>query len=203
MTVAALYVQKGGSYWNLLGVDAWDQERDARQYNGPWPVVAHPPCERWGAFWSGAFGTTEKRFALGDDGGCFASALASVRAWGGVLEHPNRTRAYAAFGLAMPPAEGGWVRADEHGWCCQVEQGNYGHEARKPTWLYSVGCDLPALIWGASAPPIPQHRSERWRARAAKDGVCVLLSKKQRAHTPAPFRDLLIGMARSVRRAAA
>ena len=27
-TIAALYVQRGGSYWNLPGVDAWDEARD-------------------------------------------------------------------------------------------------------------------------------------------------------------------------------
>ena len=29
MTVAALFVEKNGTYWDLPGVDAWDQERDA------------------------------------------------------------------------------------------------------------------------------------------------------------------------------
>ena len=43
MTVAALYVEKGGVYYGLPDVDPWDEERDARLYAGPWPVVAHPP----------------------------------------------------------------------------------------------------------------------------------------------------------------
>ena len=42
--VAALYVEKGGVYYGLPGVDPWDEERDARLYDGPWRVVAHPPC---------------------------------------------------------------------------------------------------------------------------------------------------------------
>lgn len=46
MTVAALYVQTNGVYFGLDDVDPWDEKRDARLYDGPWPVVAHPPCEQ-------------------------------------------------------------------------------------------------------------------------------------------------------------
>ncbi len=45
--IAALFVQTGGVYFGLPNVDPWDVKRDARQYAGPWPVVAHPPCSRW------------------------------------------------------------------------------------------------------------------------------------------------------------
>lgn len=51
--IAALYVQTGGCYFGLPGVDPWDEARDARKYAGPYPVVAHPPCQRWGKFWAG------------------------------------------------------------------------------------------------------------------------------------------------------
>ena len=43
--VAALFVEKGGCYYGLNGVDPWPAGRDARLYNGPHPVVAHPPCQ--------------------------------------------------------------------------------------------------------------------------------------------------------------
>jgi hypothetical protein len=43
--IAALYVQTGGCYFNLPDVEPWDEARDARKYAGPWPVVAHPPCQ--------------------------------------------------------------------------------------------------------------------------------------------------------------
>lgn len=52
-TIAALYVQRNGIYWNRPDIDAWDEQRDARLYDGPLPVVAHPPCQRWGRYWSG------------------------------------------------------------------------------------------------------------------------------------------------------
>jgi hypothetical protein len=53
-TVAALYVEPQGCYVGVPGVDPWDEARDARTYAGPHPVVAHPPCQRWGRFWHGS-----------------------------------------------------------------------------------------------------------------------------------------------------
>lgn len=91
-------------------------------------------------------------YRVGDDGGCFAHALLCVRAFGGVLEHPALSYAFNMFGLAKPPKDGGWIPAgDDKGWVCAVEQGNYGHRARKETWLYSAGCMLPNLRWGKSS----------------------------------------------------
>ena len=37
--ITALYVQKDGAYYGIDGVDPWDEERDARLYDGPWSVV--------------------------------------------------------------------------------------------------------------------------------------------------------------------
>src|SRR5437868_4706762 len=101
MTIAALYIETGGCYTGLAGVDPWDIERDARLYRGPHRVVAHPPCQRWGRFWHGS---TRKphQFRRGEDGGCFASALTAVRNYGGVLEHPAGSSAWDYFGLAKP-----------------------------------------------------------------------------------------------------
>lgn len=95
MTVAVLYAYADGPYAGLDGVDVWDVTRDARTYAGPHPVVAHPPCERWGRYWHGGPSAKVRR-TKGDDGGCFASALASVRRWGGVLEHPEASMARGA-----------------------------------------------------------------------------------------------------------
>ena len=46
LKVTSLYVQAGGAYYGIPDVDPWDETRDARLYQGPWPVVAHPPCAR-------------------------------------------------------------------------------------------------------------------------------------------------------------
>ena len=41
--VAALFVQENGCYSNLPGVDMWTEGRDARRYDGPWPVAGGGP----------------------------------------------------------------------------------------------------------------------------------------------------------------
>lgn len=93
--VAALFVQPEGCYSRMPGVDPWPESRDARTYAGPHPVVAHPPCATWGRY-------AHKAGGKGNDGGCFASALASVRRWGGILEHPSTSDAWRAFNLVPP-----------------------------------------------------------------------------------------------------
>ncbi len=207
--IAALYVETNGAYYGLEGVDPWDEDRDARKYAGPHPVVAHPPCQRWGKLWAGnpsVIKATGVRKIKGDDGGCFKSALADVRIYGGVLEHPEQSHAWAHFNLNRPPRAGGWIVADFFGgWTCCVEQGRYGHYARKPTWLYAVGTELPELDWGRTKIELDPETVERIGLEKAKRRGEVASSgggvdSTARIHTPEPFRDLLIGMARSVRR---
>ena len=200
--IAALFVLTDGPYANLPGIEVWDEKRDARRYHGPWPVIAHPPCERWGRYWSGGPSAKVKR-KLGDDGNCFYAALNAVRTWNGVLEHPEASHAWRCFGLTPPPHDGGWVPAgDLVGWTCCVEQGHYGHLARKKTWLYAVGVELPSLKWGAAPSGIRLdcgYHSKEERARAVRTGVCQRLSQRQRKLTPIPFRDLLISIVETVK----
>ena len=199
--IAALYVETDGIYYGLPDVDPWDEARDARTYAGPWPVVAHPPCARWGRYWHGGPSVRERK-VKGDDGGCFAAALAAVRAYGGVLEHPEASHAWRAFGLNAPPRYGGWVNADfQGGWTCCVEQGHYGHRARKATWLYAHGVILPSLACGASEAECrldDGYHSAQERRAATRRGVVERLTKQERAATPEAFRDVLMEMARTV-----
>lgn len=205
--IAALYVQPRGVYTDIEGVDPWDEKRDARLYDGPWPVVAHPPCSRWCRL----AGLVEARWGhrRGDDGGCFEAALAAVRRFGGVLEHPAYSDAWAAFDLNAPPTGGGWVNADFFGgWTCYVEQYRYGHPAKKATWLYSVGAELPSLKWGLTpdnvAPATCKHSENRrplvsWCGNHIRSGEHrPRLSSSAASSTPIEFRDVLLAMARSV-----
>ena len=203
--IAALFVETDGCYFNLEGVDPWDEKRDARHYEGPHPVVAHPPCQRWGRYWGGA-PRKPHQYKLGDDGGCFDAALWAVQEFGGVLEHPKDSHAWSHYEINRPPSKGGWVRAhdDRPGWTCCVEQGHYGHMARKATWLYACSgkafIDLPELIWGRSEQRLPAYAVERYGyAKARRIGVMAAIGGKDKTKirnaTPLPFRDLLISIA--------
>lgn len=199
--IAALYVMPKGVYSNREGVDAWDKDRDAKKYDGPYPVVAHPPCARWGRYWNGGPAAKVKK-KLGDDDGCFQAALASVLEYGGVLEHPEGSKAWPAHGINKPPRRGGWVAAIEgrkDAWTCCVEQGHYGHRARKMTWLLYCGSNLPPeLAWGPSSAGVEDLSglSLAERKRRIKTGVCQKMSKNQRMATPEEFAELLIALAK-------
>ena len=188
--VAALFVERGGPYWNLPGVDPWDEERDARTYAGPHPVVAHPPCRTWSNM-----ANCRPEIVVGDDDGCFESALRAVRRWGGVLEHPALTKAWRRFDIPRPPAYG-WATSVEYyehlEWVCEVDQGNYGYGCRKPTWLLYVGANPPPMRWGNSGHPLSAANfggGEKGKKRG---------SRPKRSATPPEFRDVLLAMARSV-----
>ncbi len=196
--IAALFVAEGGAYYGLPDVDPWPESRDARLYAGPWPVVAHPPCERW----SMLANVNAARYGIpvGADGGCFAAALASVRAYGGVLEHPAQSMAWEHFGL-HPAAPRGWSRSflRPREWTTEVCQRNYGHRAEKRTWLLYVGDDPPVLDWSPPPPPLACVSTDRPRAVMDVEHM----GRKERKATPQAFRDVLLAMARSARRVAA
>ena len=192
--VAALYVARGGVYWCRDDIDSWDIERDAKLYDGPWPVVAHPPCARWCRL--AKFVASRGGGAVGDDGGTFAAALASVRRWGGVLEHPAWSMAWAAHGLTAPPARG-WHRDTDGGWACEVSQAAYGHRARKLTWLYYCGeTPPPAVDW--SRPTVTAGVVTGLRANCGR-AVSERVRQKEASATPPAFAELLLRIARGCR----
>jgi hypothetical protein len=196
-TVAALYVDPAGVYANLPDVEVWDEARDARLYAGPWPVVAHPPCNKWSPL---AY-INQRRlpgYRFGDDEGCFEAALSAVRLYGGVLEHPAESGAWRRFLLARPE-RGMWIAAADFdnphitGWVTEVDQGTYGHRARKRTWLYYVGPNPPVLDWRKAESDVIVsgflHHTGTDESRRVRP--------KEASSTPPAFRDVLLAMARS------
>lgn len=196
--IAALYVQTNGAYFNLPGVDPWDERRDARLYEGPHPVVAHPPCARWCRL----AGLVEARYPhlrKGEDGGCFKRALEDVRRFHGVLEHPAYSDAWPTFKLPKPDPKGGWSAPDEHGGrSCHVEQRHYGHRARKATWLYAVSsAALPTLAWGKGPDPelYVSSCSKRGDGTFIRRRGVELMGKREASATPEAFKKILLEIA--------
>ena len=192
--IAALYVAPGGVYYGRPDVDPWGlPERDARLYAGPWPVVAHPPCARWSML--AAVNEAKYGTKRGDDGGCFAAALEAARKFGGVIEHPRESSAFAAHGLPRP-VRGRWLRSLFCGaWVTEVDQSNYGHECQKTTWLAVYGREPMALDWRVNRTDILLAPSKgQGAAERAAAGV-RLMAKSRRHLTPPAFADLLISIA--------
>jgi hypothetical protein len=170
--VAALFV-RSDSIYKAMGLDCWDEARDARSYTGPRPVIAHPPCRTWGVMrtWRHAKERPEEK-ALAP------LAVQFVRDFGGVLEHPFQSALWHHCALPQP----GGVRDAWGGFTLLVDQGWWGHPAPKPTYLYVVGCeptDVPAM-------PVQLHRA---RGRTLK------LSAADRERTPPDFARWLVDLA--------
>lgn len=189
--IACLFVMEDSIYKGMTGCECYDIERDALTYDGNLPVVAHPPCQLWGAMatvnfarWGGEHNRP------GNDGGLFSFALETVRRCGGVLEHPAKSRAWAAHGLIKPNGAG-WQMTIDGGWVCEVWQSAYGHRANKATWLYCYGSPLPAK-WER---PQGTHQIGFYdqRGKAANKPT---LSKKEANHTPSEFAEYLVSVAR-------
>lgn len=201
-TVAALYIDPRGPYPKIPGVDCWDESRDARKYAGPYPVVAHPPCGPWGRL---------RHLYRGTEHDCAVRVVEQVRAFGGVLEHPAGSKLWGGSRcgkspdapkpyLPMPPDS-----PDEFGgYTILIDQCEWGHVARKRTWLYLVGVPRSAL----EPPPFPGRkpthrigsttvgRLDGSRYRPASNLKSA--SSEQRRRTPPLFAEYLVRLARSV-----
>lgn len=140
--IPVLFVRKDSVY-KTLPCDPWDADRDARQWPGGLPAVYHPPCAQWSCL-RGLARDIPKQKALGP------WAVGMVRAYGGVLEHPDRSSLFAYCGI---PTNGD---KDVHGgFTLSVDQFWFGLPARKWTWLYIVGLeksDIPQFSMSLSMP---------------------------------------------------
>lgn len=185
--IAALFVETDGEYFGHPLVDPWDAIRDARMYRGPHPVVAHPPCARWSVL-AHSVQAQHPHLKIGDDAGCFESALRSVRKYGGVLEHPGSSMAFDHYGLPRP-RRGSWQEVAPGEYVTEVYQGTYGHPCQKRTWLFYVGPRPFDLDW-RKAPSLGTVVSF-----PSKDRNYTGTSGAKAAATPPAFKDLLIRLA--------
>lgn len=164
MGIAALYVEADGHY-QALGLDCWDQARDARRYTGHHRVIAHPPCGPWGRL---------SQFCKHDDPELALLAVEQVRTFGGVLEHPAHSRLWKACGLPPPDS----LFPDAFGGRSYViNQGDYGHRAPKETWLYAVGLGPCPLVAPTGFDP---------------GGRVNNMGQPERRRTPRPLAERLV-----------
>lgn len=169
MQPSVLFARSDSCYFELA-VDVWDIRRDARNYSGVNPVIAHPPCRGWGRLRHLAKPRhDEKALAL--------FAVDQVRRCGGVLEHPMGSSLWSAAGLPLPGH-----RDSFGGWTLLVDQGWFGHPSPKPTYLYIVGCERADI----GDLPVQLHRAA---------GRTVALSPAEREKTPIVFARFLVRVA--------
>lgn len=191
MQVAVLFARRDSIYKTLPGCDVWDEDRDARRWPGGAPVVAHPPCRAWGRL-------RHMAKPRHDEKDLARWAVAQVRRFGGVLEHPAASTLWADQGL---PAPG---RVDHvGGWTLAIHQHDFGHRAEKATVLYIVGvtsADLPEVPMVLGDAPCIVGTSGRTssgkRLRPGDLGWRPEVSKAEREGTPRPFAEWLLELAR-------
>jgi len=180
--VTVLFVRKNSIY-HKLDCDPWDQARNALNWPGGNPIVAHPPCGQWSRLRQFAKkNPAEKELA--------PWAITQVRRWGGVLEHPSGSDLWRHMGMAKT------TTPDQYGgYTLHVDQFWWGHKARKKTLLYIVGCrlaDLPPLPLNFSA--ITHHVSTSLRGHRKYHSMKEL-SKAAREATPIDFAKWLLKVA--------
>lgn len=104
-SIATLYVDPVGRYGNIA-VEVYDGTRDARTYEGPYPVVAHPPCREWGRLVSGLAQTPQRR----------RGHPLRLEPQGNPVGEPCHLRSTAGAGTTtgLPPGRRGLWHAPEH-----------------------------------------------------------------------------------------
>lgn len=167
--VAVLFARERSEYFSLPECDVWPRSRDARNYAGHLPVIAHPPCRGWGRLRHLAKPVVgERHLAI--------FAVEQVRRCGGVLEHPAGSTLWDVLSLPRP-GDSDLVG----GRTVSVYQGHFGHRAPKHTWLYIVGAP--------SIPPIPDG--------PLPEGRVELMGQQERERTPLLFAKWLVELAKS------
>lgn len=191
-TVAALYIDRRGPYPSMPDVDCWDAERDARNYRGPHPIVAHPPCGPWGQL---------AHLCTRQDPALAPLAVAQLIRWGGVLEHPANSKVFRHLGMPLPGDEPRTINGRVV-WSMKVDQCLFGHVCRKPTVL--LFADVPPDSIGelpADREPTHVvsnfHASPEAKADLRARGLKVA-GAAQKRRTPPAFADFLVRAARRV-----
>jgi hypothetical protein len=181
VTVAVLFARRDSVYKTMPGLEVYDLERDALTFPGGMPVVAHPPCRLWASL-------RTKSKAPAQEKDLARWAMAQVRQWGGVLEHPWLSTLWDECGLRA-------AGKDEHGYLYPVDLHSFGFQAKKKTGIYVVGV-APYML-----PPTPLRLGEAthtiglWSGRDKKN-CRPSIAKSMFDSTPPLMAEWLVEVAR-------
>lgn len=105
------------SIYKELGMNCYDQDRNAYTLTGSEPVICHPPCQQWSRLKHFAIYNREER-----DLAHFC--LEKIHKNGGILEHPEGSSFFKEAGIKPT---------------ISIDQFWFGFPARKRTYLYFHG----------------------------------------------------------------
>lgn len=160
----------------------FDADRDAKNYSGREPVIAHPPCRAWGCLSHMAnVIESEKQLA--------PWAVRLVQRNGGILEHPEKSKLWRHCNLPKPdefPDEFG-------GYTILIDQYWFGHVANKPTHLYICGVDPSKL------PQIPKKEGRASKSMTGQVPGTTRCTQYEREYTPEKLIDWMLDVCRLIK----
>lgn len=114
--ISVLCVAKKSNYKNFVGLDLWDEKRDAYNFKRNEFVIAHPPCAQWSRM--KGFSTRDRKEK---DLAIHCMNRIHNAPGGGIFEHPAGSSFFKYVGIT-PTIE--------------INQLWFGFPCRKATWLY-------------------------------------------------------------------
>lgn len=165
------------SIYDTLNVATYKKSNDYTNFPGQTSIIAHPPCQQWSRMRSFSKPCIKDKILA-------PIALAFVRKYGGVLEHPNGSLLWKIMNINRSS------KVDKYGgYTISVDQKWWGHPCKKSTLLYIVGCpikDLPIM-------PISFDATEYSIGNSNKS--IKEIPKAKRSNTPVRFARWLIQVA--------
>jgi hypothetical protein len=122
-------------------------------------------------------------------------AVAQVRRWGGVLEHPKKSRLWVDQSLPAPGQ-----RDEFGGFTLPIFQSWWGHRAEKATLLYVVGVEprgVPEIPMVLGEATHVVSSSRRWYR--GHQNLKPWITDAEREHTPPELAIWLVELARRCR----
>lgn len=153
--ITVLCTLEDSIYKTLPHLDIYDKNRDAYNYTGQNPIIAHPPCQQWSRLKSFAKeDKKEKDLAM--------FCLEQINKNGGILEHPSGSSFFKYAGIKPT---------------ISVNQSWFGFPAEKKTYLYFKDCEPLAtpLCFDAITKTVPQL-SQKMRSYTTLEFANYLVS---------------------------